>query len=118
VQKYRSGWNETAAHRSNTFHDHWRFDEGFPRKVAGYSWRKRVRVEHTRDTSGAPRTGFEDREDHRTPCASACVPMIAATESSHSDSWQAENPSLYFSRNRALAQQHLAKLTVLFIWKA
>ena len=34
-------------------------------------WRKRVRVEHTRDTSGAPRTGFEDREDHRTPCASA-----------------------------------------------
>jgi hypothetical protein len=33
-------------------------------------WRKRVRVEHTHDTAKVPRAGFEDREGHRTPCAS------------------------------------------------
>ncbi len=35
------------------------------------TWRKRVRVEHTHDTAKMPRAGFEDREDHRIPCASA-----------------------------------------------
>ncbi len=33
-------------------------------------WRKRVRVEHTHDIAKMPRAGFEDREGHRTPCAS------------------------------------------------
>ena len=33
-------------------------------------WRKRVRVEHTQDRANLPRAGFEDREDHRIPCAS------------------------------------------------
>jgi integrase len=35
------------------------------------NWRKRVRVERTHDRANLPRAGFEDREDHRTPCASA-----------------------------------------------
>jgi len=30
-----------------------------------------VRVEHTQDIAKMPRAGFEDREDHRIPCASA-----------------------------------------------
>src|SRR5438045_5392050 len=34
-------------------------------------WRKRVRVEHTLDTAKVPSAGFEDREDHRIPFASA-----------------------------------------------
>ncbi len=29
-----------------------------------------MRVEHTQDTAKMPRAGFEDREGHRTPCAS------------------------------------------------
>jgi hypothetical protein len=33
-------------------------------------WRKRVRVEHTRDIAKMPLAGFEDREDHRIPFAS------------------------------------------------
>ena len=35
------------------------------------SWRKRVRVERTIDPRGGPIAGFEDRESHRTPFASA-----------------------------------------------
>src|SRR5947209_19988831 len=34
------------------------------------NWRKRVRVELTLDGANPPSAGFEDREDHRTPCAS------------------------------------------------
>jgi len=34
-------------------------------------WRKRVRVEHTLDTAKVPSAGFEDRENHRIPFASA-----------------------------------------------
>ncbi len=37
------------------------------------NWRKRVRVERTHDLAKRPRAGFEDREDHRTPCASVYV---------------------------------------------
>ena len=33
-------------------------------------WRKRVGVEPTGDRKNLPPAGFEDREDHRTPCAS------------------------------------------------
>src|SRR5579862_6012886 len=33
-------------------------------------WRKRVGVEPTDDRRGLPPSGFEDRDDHRTACAS------------------------------------------------
>src|SRR5713226_7802817 len=36
-----------------------------------FLWRKRVGVEPTGDRKNLPPAGFEDREDHRTPCASA-----------------------------------------------
>src|SRR5581483_5509126 len=42
------------------------------------NWRKRVRVERTGDGANPPPAGFEDREDHRTPCAS--VQKKAATD--------------------------------------
>src|SRR5581483_3289824 len=57
-------------------------DEGHERRVrrralspSGWDsrrqkWRKRVRVERTGDGANPPPAGFEDREDHRTPCAS------------------------------------------------
>ena len=34
------------------------------------TWRKRVGVEPTEDGANPPPAGFEDRESHRTPCAS------------------------------------------------
>ena len=40
------------------------------------TWRKRVRVERTRDGAKPPLAGFEDREDHRTPFASAMQPVV------------------------------------------
>ena len=36
-------------------------------------WRKRVGVEPTIHPAKGRIAGFEDREDHRTPCASVCL---------------------------------------------
>jgi hypothetical protein len=55
------------------------------RAQRGNSWRKRVRVEHTLDTAKMPSAGFEDREDHRTPFASAFIPSRLTNERETSD---------------------------------
>jgi integrase len=44
---------------------------GTEAKLSPLVWRKRVRVEHTLDTAKVPSAGFEDRENHRIPFASA-----------------------------------------------
>jgi len=38
--------------------------------VTEFRWRKRVGVEPTNDIAKMSLTGFEDRDDHRTACAS------------------------------------------------
>jgi hypothetical protein len=46
-------------------------------------WRKRVRVEHTLDRANLPSAGFEDREDHRIPFASAELPTYQVISCAH-----------------------------------
>ena len=43
-------------------------------------WRKRVGVEPTIHPAKGRIAGFEDREDHRTPCASICLEANDNTE--------------------------------------
>ena len=47
-------------------------------QLSPLDWRKRVRVERTRDIAKMPLAGFEDREDHRTPFASASKSIAPA----------------------------------------
>ena len=67
-----------------------------------------MRVERTRDTAKMPRAGFEDREDHRTPCASAPQPIAPGRfHSEHSGPGCASAKAEFFSAGCYLNRQRV-----------
>lgn len=67
--------------------------------VDAVKWRKRVGVEPTQAGTNPTRTGFEDREIHRNPCASAVTIVNGASAEGPADIWV--RPFRGLTRSRA-----------------